>query len=198
MKRIRGIFLFFVLCVFTGCVAYWTTVDKTTTMSTGDFKVTVPGGWSKYYSDSNTSMFYLTKDGNLLQYVVLNNYAVGAKLANTAKEFTDQMLLQEVADLLAAEFAADKTMPNFKLLANVPVTMDGKEAFRLEYSYDNVDGVVYKGVTYGFKYKKSFWTLNYRAVDTYYFAKDSQVFDKMIDSFKIPAVGNNVNTATAK
>lgn len=180
MKKKYGFPLLCLLLIISGC-ATWTVVKETKTAKVKDFEVTLPGGWVKRAGSS----YYLTKDGVLLQHISLRGLALNKELPGTKKQFTEEMLIQEMAELVVDEISSDKSVLGFNLIENVPAVIDTEDGFRLVYTYHNADGLTYKVIKYGFLKNERLWLITYDAAEQYYFEKDVGTYEKIVSEFKI-------------
>ena len=67
----------------------------------------------------------------------------------------------------------------------IPAEVDGHQAFRAEISYKDEDGLLYKGVMYGFMQNNWFYLVRYVAPNRFYFSRDEAKFEKIVKSLKL-------------
>lgn len=183
MKRL--ILLAFVLIFLSSCVTTWTQVGGSYNSNTKDFTVDLPSGWMK--AKSNDQLL-ITKDGILLQNIIIKRIAVTEELEYSKKKFRLDMLPHEQAELIADDFASNPALFNFTILENSPVTIDGHKGFRLVFTYKNEDNLKVKSTLNGFLVKDWFYLIRYTAAARYYFDKDSASYDQVVNSFKLYAL----------
>jgi hypothetical protein len=98
------------------------------------------------------------------------------------------MLPQEAAGVIIDDLASDRRIYNFKVIENAPAVIDGREGFKLLFTFKlekGKKGVIFKTLYYGFISGDSFFNLRYNAAMRYYFEKDIAAFEHILSSFKI-------------
>ena len=146
------------------------------------FSVTIPDGWWKPdYIDK----YLITKDGPLLQYVLIQERPVTRPFKNTSKKIRSEMLPQEAAGIIIDELASDRNITNFTVIENAPAVIDGHDGFRILFSYKNKKGAEFKTLYYGFVRDGIFYNLRYCAELQHYFEKDLPAFEQIIASFRL-------------
>ena len=146
------------------------------------FSVNIPEGWWK---PEYTGKYFITKDGAFLQYVLIQERPLNKSFRNTNKKISSGMLPQEAAGIIIDELASDRYLINFRLLENVPATVDGHAAFKILFSYADKNESQFKTVYYGFVSGDYFYNMRYCAAKRHYFDKDIADFDRMVSSFKL-------------
>jgi hypothetical protein len=81
--------------------------------------------------------------------------------------------------------ASDQNVLNLEIVENNPTRVSGISGFKAIYTYKNKDGLKIKSIYYGFIADKWFYGLNYNAAQRFYFDKDVQTFEKVVESFKL-------------
>ena len=102
------------------------------------------------------------------------------------------MLPQEAAGVIIDEIASDRLIYNFNVIENVPAIIDGREGFKILFTYKDQKGSAFKTLYYGFISGDSFYNLRYNAAARYYFEKDIAVFEQLLSSFKVANKGKAV------
>jgi hypothetical protein len=151
-----------------------------------DFSVQLPDGWMR--RNINDHLF-LTRDGGLLQNILIERVNVADDLTHTKKKFARGMLAQEAAQVLLDNFRSDEQKQNFKVLSNAPARVDGHHGFKAVFTYRNEDGLPLKSVYYGFLEGEWFYGIRYTAAQRYYYKKDLKTFEAVVKSFHLGAAG---------
>ena len=146
------------------------------------FSVNIPDGWWK---PEFTSKYFITKDGPYLQYVLIQERPLNKSFRNTKKKIRSGMLPQEAAGIIIDELASDRLLMNFRLIENVPATVDGNAGFKILFTYRDKKESQFKILYYGFISGDYFYNLRYCAAERHYFDKDIADFDRMVSSFKL-------------
>ena len=95
------------------------------------------------------------------------------------------MLPQEAAGVIIDEIASDRRIYNFNVIENTPAIIDGREGFKILFTYKDKKGSTFKTLYYGFIREESFYNLRYNAAMRYYFEKDIAAFEQILSSFKV-------------
>ena len=177
MKKIMTIFLM----VIVGCAT--TMPDGGVYRSTAyQFSVQIPTGWRKL--DTN-KYFLITRDDPFLQYALIQRRPLERPFKHTQKKLKMAMLPQEAANVIIDEIASDRRILNFKVIENIPATIDGHDGFKILFLYKDRQGVPYKTLYYGFITGNSFYNIRYTAAMQEYFEKDIPTFEQILESFKL-------------
>jgi hypothetical protein len=180
MRKLPLIALLFII----GCIPTppWSKVGGQYFDDSQNFYVELPKGWKK----SNKVIYLLlTKDGVLLQNIMITRMDIDAELKYTKKKLKRDMLPQEVAEVIIDDLTSNPNILNFKLIENTPAKISGHQGFRLLFTFRNEEGVKYKSVYYGFIAGGKFYGIRYTAAERYYFDKDIETFEKIVKSFKL-------------
>ncbi|MCA9400603.1 MAG: hypothetical protein KC713_03180 [Candidatus Omnitrophica bacterium] len=170
------------LIVFSGC-AIWTPIKKDKNLwKYRDFQAEFPVGWAK---SSHSNGVVLTYQGVYLQEISFSKARMNAEFKFSKRKITEDMLLQDISKLIIDELSLNQNLKNFTLLENSPTNLSGQEAFKIVYTFNNVDFVTYKCVTYGFVYEKKFYQMKYIAALQYHYDHFLKDFETMMESFKI-------------
>ena len=151
-------------------------------LSDNDFSVEIPKGWWK---PKHLDKYLITKDGVFLQYVLIQQRPIDRPYRNTKKKLNKGMLPQEAAGVIIDEIASDRRIYNFNVIENAPAIIDGREGFKILFTYKFKRGPIFKTLYYGFISGDSFFNLRYNAAMRYYFEKDIAAFEHILSSFKI-------------
>jgi hypothetical protein len=177
MKRI----LLFILMLAIGC-APWVQVGGIYKTESHNYSVELPQGWMRWNQGDD---LIITRDGVLLQNIQIVRPNIKDPLKHTKKKFSNGMLPQEAAEVILDNIASDQAVLGFQLIENTPIKIGGFSGFRAVYTYKNKDGLKIKSIYCGFMADTWFYGLNYNAAERYYFDKDIQTFEKVLESFKL-------------
>lgn len=176
MKR----FFIFLLLLLVSCTP-WIQVGGLYTHES-NYTVDLPQGWMKYNMSDD---LIITRDGVLLQNVMITKKKIDDKFAYTKKKLAKDMLPQEVAEVLVDDYSSNSNLMNFEIIENTPAKISGQAGFKTVFKYKNRDGLRIKTICYGFLNGETLFTIRYTAAQRYYFEKDVQTFDRIKDSFKL-------------
>ena len=161
-------------------------------LSDNDFSVEIPNGWWK---PKHLDKYLITKDGVFLQYVLIQQRPIDRPYRNTKKKLNKGMLPQEAAGVIIDEIASDRRIYHFNVIENAPAIIDGREGFKILFTYKDKKGSIFKTLYYGFINGESFFNLRYNAAMRYYFEKDIAAFEHILSSFKIVKDKEAINFA---
>jgi hypothetical protein len=179
MKKLMPFLTCLILVCGCASMAQNSSLEK---LPDASFSVKFPVGWWKRdYIDK----YLITKDGPLLQYVLIQERPVTRPFKNTSKKIRSEMLPQEAAGIIIDELASDRNITNFTVIENAPAVIDGHDGFRILFSYKNKKGAEFKTLYYGFVRDGIFYNLRYCAELQHYFEKDLPAFEQIIASFRL-------------
>ena len=170
-----------ILVLLMGC-APWTKVGGTYKNSHDKYAVDLPQGWMKVNTDE---YLFVTRDGALLQNILIKKIDIEKPLENTKKKLNKNMLPLEASEVIIDNISSDKAVLNLAVLENIPVTIDGKQGFKILYTYKNKDGLKFKSLYCGFLFENWLYSIRYTAAERYYFSKDVEIFEALLNSFKL-------------
>lgn len=176
----RKFILFGVICV-AGC-ALWTQIGGLYTSDAGKFSVELPNGWMK---SNAVDYLLITRDGVLLQNIVIEQIDINKGLQHTKKKLRPDMLPQEAAEVIIDNMTSNPAILNLEVIENIPAKVGGFPGFKLVTTYKNKDGLKFKSVYYGFLWDHWLYSLRYSAPQRYYFVKDLPTFENVVKSFKL-------------
>jgi hypothetical protein len=177
MKR----YLLILLLLIAGC-APWVKVGGLYTSKPHNFSVDLPDGWMRF---NTPDRLYMTRDGVLLQNIIIERLKIEKPLEHTKKKFSKDMLPQEVADLVNDNISSDPTVLDFEVIENIPTRISGFPGFRVIFTYKNKDGLKLKSILCGLIVNEYFYGIRYTAARKFYFDKDLKTFEKVFGSFKL-------------
>jgi len=173
--------LYIALIFLAGC-APWIQVGGLYKNESHNFSVELPQGWMKLNAEE---YLLITRDGVLLQNIQIVRHKIEDPLKHTKKKFSKGMLPQETAEVILDNIASNQNILNLEVIENTPTTINGMPGFKAIYTHKNKDGLKLKSIYYGFIVGDWFYGLNYNAAQQYYFDKDIQIFEKVVESFKL-------------
>jgi len=182
-RVMKSLCVLLVVAFLSGCATFKYVGDKDLAWKCRHFEATLPSGWTIY--NAFGYYLYLTRDGLNLQGIQITHSKTNKELPNTKKKITEDMLLQEIAEVMIDEFELDQNYKNFEVASNRPVKLGGADAFRLEYSYSNDLFVKYSGITYGFVMKKKYYEVKYLATNQHYYQSGLKDFEAFIETFRL-------------
>jgi len=146
-----------------------------------NFSAQTPDKWYQV----NTPKFYiLTKDGPYSQYILVQQRPVEKPFAHTRKVLVREMSVRDAAAVFLDEIRNDEAVINFRLIENKPAKVNGYDAFRLVFAYEDKDGLKFQTYMYGFLDGNWFYTLRYNADLACYCSEDIEAFQRFVRSFK--------------
>ena len=168
---------------FGGCVTVpWHPTSGPYTSESDHFAVDLPKGWMRLNSEHD---LLITRDGLLLQHVLIERGRVDQPLKNTKKVITRDMQPQALAEVILDNIMSSERTLDVKVKENRPVQIGRQRGFRLVYSHRDKNGLRSRTVLLGFLNGADFYLLRYTAAERYYFAKDLSTFEQMVASFKL-------------
>jgi hypothetical protein len=171
-----------ILCLL--CISACATTNQATLYepSSHNFSVIIPGGWEKINIEK---YLLITKYGPFSHYILIQDYTIDKIFDHTNKRFQKDMLPIEASEVIIDEISADKQIMNFKLIENVPVTINTYDGFRLVFTYNTAEGIDHKTLYYGFIIGDMFYSIRYNACNEAYYQKDVATFQQVLDSFTV-------------
>ena len=179
--RLRLLALLALVVLLAGCPPWEMVGGRYTTDQYSEMNL--PEGWRKFSHASESLL--ITRDGVMLQKIVVNRLQIDKDLPYTKKKLAKGMLPQEMAEVLIDDFRSNSTIRNQQILENMPVKIDGYPGFKLVCAFETTNGLKKQGAYYGFMEGDAFYLLRYEAPARYYFARDLPTFEKVKDSFKL-------------
>lgn len=154
--------------VFSGC-ARWTPVGGPYASEAQNVKVSLPDGWMRLNTDE---FIYITRDGGLLQNILIEAFHVDDTLKHTKKKLRSGMLPIEASEVIIDNISSDQNISALEVKENKSARVGGHQGFKAVLTYKNQDGLKIKTVYYGFMNGEWFYGLRYTAPQRHYFDKD--------------------------
>lgn len=174
-----------VMLLLAGCIKRpWTPTSPNTeyVASAQNVSVQLPEGWML---SGREDIMLLTRDGVLLQNVIVVTINVKDELKYTKKKFKRGMLPLEQAGVALDNMVSNPNYTAFKVHSKKPATVAGHQAFRTEVTFKDKDGLLYRGILYGFMQNDWFYLVRYVAPDRHYFSRDKAKFENIVKSLKL-------------
>ena len=169
--------------VLGGCVSVpWQPAAGVYTSPGENFAVELPQGWMRLNAKED---LLVTRDGILLQHMVVERAPVDQPLKSTKKTLARGMQPQAVAEVIIDNFMSSERMLDVKVQENRPVQVAQYRGFRLVYTHRDKSGLRFKTVLHGFLAGDVFYSIRYTAAERYYFAKDLPTFEHVLASFRL-------------
>lgn len=173
------------LLVAAGCVSLpWVPVGGEYTSFAHHYTIALPQGWMRWAQDERDDLI-VTRDGALLQLILIERLHVGEPLKHTKKKLAKGIMPQDAAEVILDNFSSNKDISGVEVKDNRPITISGKPGFRAVLTYKTKDDlrlrVVYCGVIEG----EWFYGIRYSAPQRHYFDKDLKTFEAVLRSFKL-------------
>lgn len=181
----RLLFILIVLCT-SGCASLttWTQLRKPEYKDGArDFAVVVPVGWMRF---NLAKYFIMTKDGTILDRIVVDRKKNNTKLEFTKKVYSKDMTPQDLAEVEIDNLKSSDEIGKVDILGNKPAKIGGQDGFRIEYTYVVTEGGLWvRGIQYGFRYKDWVYRVYYEASAQHYFDRHLKDFDRFVESFRL-------------
>jgi hypothetical protein len=149
-----------------------------------NFSVELPAGWMRFNSKD---ILLITKDGVLLQIIALERVAAGDKLHYSTMKYRQGMKAEEAAEVMIDNIKGAAKAPRLEILDRRSTEISAAPGMRILYTYEDVSGLHYQGVSVGVMKGGAFYGLHYLAPKRYYFDRDLDVFENVVKSFRIPS-----------
>jgi len=173
------------LFVATGCVtAPWVPTDGAYTSPVDRYAIDLPQGWMRW-TQGEDGRLVVTRDGVLLQVIMIERFRVGEPLKHTKKQLARGMMPQEAAEVVLDNFSSNKDISGLEVKDNRPITISGKPGFWTVFTYKTKDELKLKVVYCGVLDGEWFYGIRYSAAQRHYFDKDLKTFETVLRSFKL-------------
>ena len=139
----------------------------------------LPDGWMRLNIDD---YFLITRDGVLLQSILVESINVNDTLKHTKKKFRKGMLPLEASEVIMDNIASNEQVHDFAVKESRSAKVAGKPGFRVAFSYKTVEGLKMQGVVYGLMHAENFYGIKYAAPRRYYFDRDIKTFERVVAS----------------
>lgn len=180
----KGIIIIIAITLLAGCFKRpWIQTENTEySITSQNVSLRLPAGWML---SGREDLMLVTRDGVLLQNIVMATVSVEDELKYTKKRFRRGMSPLEQAEVALDNIASSPNRTAFKVLSKKPAEVAGHQAFRSEYTFKDGDGLLYRGIMYGFMQNNWFYIVRYVAPERHYFTRDKEKFEKVVKSVKL-------------
>lgn len=184
MKRLLMLCLIPLLLV--GCIHFpWLKTEAGRyTAPAQNVSAELPEGWMRLNTDD---YLFLTRDGEMLEYIMVQRLPCNSELKNTKKRIRPGMLPNEVAEIIIDNNRLNQDVLNLRVESNKPAKIDGRSGFELKFSYKDSEGLEFKSLYYGFLEGEWLYAIRYNASRRYYYQKEIKAFEKFFGTLKIGA-----------
>jgi hypothetical protein len=170
-------FVWLIFFIAVGCASG---ADSGSTMR--DYVVDPPEGWREV---DVSGVFMVTREGAFSQYILVQRRHVDKPFQHTGKRLTRNMFPEEAASVILDEIRRDAKIKNFQLMECRPAKVNRYDAFRMVFTYREQEGLRFKTIFYGLLQGDWFYSLRYSAAEDKCSDEDMEVFEGVLNSFKI-------------
>jgi hypothetical protein len=192
MSRAAGVVL--VAVWLAGCAPF-TVAKGTVRYPELGFEAALPPGWAPLtylprglsqlpYTTLAGDALFLTREGLELQGIGIGRSAA-ARAPDGASPAVASISLSQAKAIEVDTLRATPGRLDFELLEESSVTVAGRPAFRLVYTWRTSKGLRYKGVKQGLLDRQWIYWLVYEATARHYFDQDLPIYDSVGASFRI-------------
>jgi hypothetical protein len=150
------------------------------------YSIALPDGWS-WVKMSRDAPLIVTRDGPGLQAIRVHFREHRHAFPHIEERSSADMLPQELAELLVAEFKAEHGSGEVELLGDAPVRISDQPGFRIEFAWREANGLRYRGIVYGVATERGFYFVSYMAPVLNYFAQHEGQFEQAVQTFRLPS-----------
>ncbi len=179
----KKIMILIMLIFLSGCATGWKKASpEQYKNSIFKFNANLPSGWMYFNMDKS---FIITKDGVVLDVIAIERIRFSDKLDSTKKKFKEDMLPDEVLQVGLDNYKSNTNIQKFEVLSNEAVKLSGQDAYKLEYRYQTIPGLIKRGIEFGFIYDHVVYRVYYEAAEQYYFEQNKKVFEQFLKDFHL-------------
>ena len=173
-----------IVLLLTGCIKRpWNPAPTTEhAAASQNVRLQLPEGWML---SSREDILLVTRDGVLLQNVIVAVIHAEDELKYTKKRFNPGMRPLEQAGVILDNMASNPNRFAFKVQSKKPAKVAGHQAFRSEVTFQDKDGLLYRGILYGFMQNEWFYFVRYVAPERHYFARDKAAVETIVRSMRL-------------
>jgi hypothetical protein len=179
----KTVLLLLSILLITSCNEKWSLLAKG---KQSDKKQNVTFELSNDWARLNESKLsiFLSKNGFELNDISIRSHLLSSPLPNTKKKIVKDILLPDLADVIAEEFKNENGISSFQLNSTEPSNVSGEEAIKITFTQKNTTGLVSKGIVYSFLYKNRVRIISFIAAKKVYFDRDKDEFEQMVKTLK--------------
>ena len=146
------------------------------------YAIDFPEGWRRV---DVSGVLMVTREGAFSQYILVQRRHVDKPFKHTGKRFTRNMFPEEEASVILDEIRCDAKVLDFQLMECCPAKVNRYDGFRMVFTYREQGGLRFKTVFYGLLQGDWFYSLRYSAAEDKCSDEDMEVFERVLNSFKI-------------
>ena len=177
--KVKNIFLLIaIMFLLNGC-APWIRTGGPYEATGENVSLDLPDGWMRLNNDKH---LILTRDGVLLQSILVESIHVNDTLKHTKKKFRKGMLPLEASEVIVDNIASNGQVHDLEVKESKSAKVTGKPGFRVAFSYKTVEGLKMQGVVYGLMHGELFYLIKYAAPKRHYFDRDLKTFERVVAS----------------
>lgn len=165
-----------------GCESVWEPATPNHHSKKMGVTADLPEGWTRF---TQTEGVALTREGPLLQTIVITRKPYETEIEHTDRTVTKGMLPHEAAQVIVDAMAADSEKKKFEVLQNRPAEVDGRPGFRIDVSYKTEGDPMTQESIYGVLTEESYIIASYKAPERHYHERSMNDFESTIASMKI-------------
>ena len=178
----KNLFLLMVVMLLLNGCAPWIRTGGPYEATRENVALELPDGWMRLNSDK---YLLLTRDGVLLQSILVENINVNDPLKYTKKKFRKGMLPLEASEVIVDNIASNDGVLDFAVKESKSAKVAGEPGFRVAYSYKTSDGLKMQGIVYGLMHGEAFYLIEYAAPKRHYFDRDLKTFERVVSSARL-------------
>ena len=178
----RYLLLCAIIVLIVGCVPPWVRTGGFHVAPAQNMSMELPDGWMRLNTDE---YMLITRDGIMLQYILVERINVQDELKHTKKKFRKGMLPQEQAKVITDNISSGQDVMNLKVRSNKPAKIAGHKGFKVVLTYRDKNKLAYKSIYYGFMEGDWFYGVRYDAPQRHYYKKHVKTFAKVVGSLKL-------------
>ncbi len=177
MSKVTGYSLLLLLLTsLNGCWTWTLTTGRFSRVSYG-YSVNTPKSW---YQRNVKKVFQLTRDGSDLDCITMKTWDWGDTISTKQRRLSKDLLLHELPKL----FHADLVGYDLNILSERVVMLDSTFCSETVFSFVRSDNVTEKAVLICCPRQKHFITIVYQGTGRYYFEKQKETFENLLQSVK--------------
>jgi len=139
----------------------------------------VPDGWMvATFSEG----LFTTKHGLELDSIHVRRWPRKAEVKGTGRTIQDGMLPAEIAEISLDSRRLDEGVGGLAVIENVPATIDGRDCYRIDYTFRDEPGLPMRTVEYGCAVAQWMYRFEYRAAAQHYFDAGLADFESLVES----------------
>ncbi|NNG02339.1 MAG: hypothetical protein HKM93_23380 [Desulfobacteraceae bacterium] len=172
------------LLILGGCGTLWQTAAPN--VHTPHWSIDIPEKWM-LLETSDYHMF--SKDGPYLHYILVQSRPLERKYRHTNLKIDRAMLPHEAAQVVINDLRADPALRRLRIIDNAPVMIDGSLGFKIDYVYEDPNGMDQQTHFYGVVTPPFLFTLRYTAAKRHYFERYIDDFTRVLQSVRLQKNG---------